>query len=204
MKKRLLSLALVVTMLFSGAIAFATSPGGDDFWYDVEIIPGDPNYGSDTGFGEETWYIVFRNELPEIQTEFAKEVLATIEAFLKGDKVINFFDATTIKEIAALLPSGFNLNNLIMYEFTSLKVQIDTVLPTGAEAKFSFPTKFEVGKKLVAVIGVKVGNSIVWIPLEAQVVSDAKFNIKIKFTKEALAAMQNATEIMLAILSEKI
>jgi len=214
MTKRLLSLALVVTMLFSSAIAFATNNSItiDDPWYDIEVIIDDESeYNSaDGGLGGDTWYITFRDELLGIKTEFALDVLEAIEDFLKGDKVINFFDEDTKASIAALLPPGFDLKKLNLYEFTSLKEHIDTIPSRGAEVQFGFPTSFKKGKAVVAVIGVLLDDgTIKWMPLETKVMAVIKngkltYKLRVKFTKEALQFMKGNPEIMLAILGEPI
>jgi hypothetical protein len=209
MTKRLIGIALVFVMLLTGAVAYASSPSitTDDFGYGV-VVDGD------------IMYIVFRDELPEILTKLAEAVLLNIKDHILSDTLINWFSESIKTLIANLLPSDFDLNELVMYEFVSLAAEIYDDLADDVQAIFTFPTEYKEGMYIVALIGVSdtvlitedtdidaVIKGIKWIALKAEVIVEEvdgviTYKVRVYFTNESLKYLDAAQEIILAVLSE--
>ena len=173
------------------------------------------NFGYSVYYDSKIMYIDFRIELPRILTKLAEKVLEKLKDHIKNGSVISFFNEVVKQRAAALLPVGYNLDKLMMYEFVSLKAKVFDFSSDDVFVSFTFPTKYKNGTILIALIGVKDPTNITaetnidveikgikWLPLAAEVING---QVRIKFTRESLFLIDAADdEIMLAILSDPI
>lgn len=133
-------------------------------------------------------------DAPEVQN-----LLEQINQFLEGEKpVSDFFDGQQAAMQAAL-PEGASLEDLALQELASLDVSNYT--PNGAgglDVTLKFPTKFDPDKPVLVMIGLMVGDEIIWEPFPAEVDEDG--NIKLLLSDEQLLKIQ-AGNAVIAVLS---
>ncbi|MDD4711304.1 MAG: hypothetical protein PHD27_08565 [Eubacteriales bacterium] len=181
MKKRTLSLILVMALVLVVPFASASSPSVDnDAMYDV--IPGVES--------------VIITVLPE--TETSQEVLADITAAIEGDKpVVSAYFAEQALDIQALLPVGTDVDTLKLFELATLMVSGYTADMGPLTVKLTFPTAFEYGKPVVVMVGLVQGEDIVWEALIGSV--DFEGNLLVTMPADLLLKVQ-AGEAVVAVL----
>ena len=109
-------------------------------------------------------------------------------------KPIRYFDEDTINE-AELVLKGMDVDLLIPYEITQV-MAIKYKEPYGdVMARFTFPTPFEEGQRMIAMIGLPDAEDVFyWMPLHAE-----KKNgfVEITFSSSVLPAMMKDAGILL-------
>ena len=185
---------------------------------DIIVSPENPSittddFGYSISYNTEIMYIDIRIELPHFLTSLADSVLGKLGDHAKNNSIMSFFNDLIKKLASDLLPEGTNLDDLEMNEFLSLKALVfDFGLADVVDVDLTFPTEYEDGRLLFAMIGVKdltevtsetnIDEEIMgikWFVLPAIVVNGV---VRIQFTREVLMLIDAShNEIMLGIFS---
>jgi len=183
MHKKLICLSLALMMLMSGAV-FAEAPS---------IIVSDTY--SVSGNNDQLFITIVE------MTQAARDKLKDIGAFIAdGGSLIDFFGEDVREAVAELLPPGFDLTTLVMNELISIEFTVYDWDADEIVKYFTFPTEYEDGIAIVALIGIVLEDGeVVWVALETEVENGL---VKVYFTYEALRLMEDGSEVMLAILSQ--
>lgn len=190
MNKKLVCLALALLLtLGTTSLAFATVPSKttSDLVKPVGVV-------SATG---EPLPVAVSVPPPEA-AQAATETLASIAAFVQqGGSLVKFFDQTVQDAITSLLPVGINAESLTMNEFLPIKIADYDAAYGDITVSFEFATEYVDGQPIVAMVGIKEGETVTWYAQKAEVVEGV---VRIYFTQDVLEKMQTG-DVMLAILS---
>ena len=199
-KVMIVALALVLASLFTFvAYASVASKTASDMGQVSSVRVVDPLTGQ----------TLFVNNLSVAVVENSPAAVAelnNIQSFYtaNGGAVIGYFDDAVVEEIAALLPVGFNTNNLVLNEFVMTQIFGSADGLGILEITFDFATEFSVGQNVVAVIGVfDAQGNVEWIAQEAyvQMDDDGVARVKVRFTQDVLEKVAE-NPFAVAILSE--
>jgi len=137
--------------------------------------------------------IIIVPQTAPIKAEMNKMMLYFTNALMKP---IRYFDEVTIHE-AALMLNDVDVDTLIPYEVTQVMVRNYQEPYGDVMAKFSFPTPFEEGQQMVALIGMPDNEgAFSWMPLHAEVKDEY---VEITFSSSVLPAMMEDAGILLVM-----
>ena len=183
MKTRILILTLA--LLFVVQLAYATVPSVTTAdLYDVEVTKLD---GSPAPDGLVAIVIPY--------TTTALTVLEEVNAAVAGNQpVVPAYFADQQEDLQAVLPLGTDLNDLQLKELDNLYFSGYTQDMGDLKAKLTFPTQFVYGKPVAVLIGLVVGDVVVWEVVPAVVNFDG--SITIDMSSELLLKVQAGNAVI--------
>ena len=164
-------------MLFSSAIAFASSSANPTFWY-----------------YSHTPSLRFRTGL----TDNGMLQFKSIQDFVAGGKnVIDWFDKDTRAKFEALFG---DMAKYVLYEYAQL--DMTSSISGARRARLEFQATFKVGDPVAIAIGLLKDGVTTWYPVEAVVFQVKPFStLEFDLSVDLLKLMYNADEITIIAMS---
>lgn len=127
--------------------------------------------------------------------EIVEEMAALVS---EGESAIAFFPA----EVQAEIVEEIKAENVVINEIVPLKVTVPAgKITTDTTVKLSTATKYQAGKAVAGVVGIKVNGQMQWIKVKALVNADGTVNVDLP--ADVLAMMQANGDVIVAICSEE-